>query len=153
MASVAVFLKSLLVAAAIVAPSGDAWFAEAGHEIFDSRRAVEIKSFWLVPLKNGSAVELLKKQAFVKIAQAQATNFVGHALVAHAGESFYLIRSVDVAAKPIPLRMYQIGGHVHVAAGTFATCIAFKPSLHPQPLVAALSTPPTHLSLSYSCDG
>lgn len=149
-------LALVLAGATIAACSSDSWLDESnpsGNHFFDSRLAREIRSFWYVSASQVDvAAQLLRTQAIVSISPARAAPLIGHVPDVPAGESLYLIRSIDVA-DATPIRIYQVGAWVEASAGSHSTCFMFRPPLKRQPIVVALPQMPTRLRLSYSCDG
>lgn len=149
-------LTLVLSGGTIAACSSVAWFDESnpsGNHFFDPRLAREIRSFWHVSASQVDvAAQLLKTQAFISMSPERAAPLIGRVPDVPAGESLYLIRSIDVA-DPAPLRIYQLGTWVEVYARTYSTCFLSRPPISRQPIVVALPQTPTRLRLSYSCDG
>jgi hypothetical protein len=132
--------------------SGAAFAQETVGELL-AAGAAEVHSFaYVQPRRINEAVRVLENNSIVAVSQNDAAQLVGRPMVVSAGESLYLLRGIDVS-DPIPLRLYQAENRVEVSAGTRSTCFLFRPGVHRQPVVAALSRAPERLYLTYSCDG
>jgi hypothetical protein len=150
------FLALGLVVGATTGCAGDAWLDASnpsGNFFFDPGLAREIRSFWYVsPSQVDAAAELLETQAVVAISPERAVQLIGGVPDLPTGESLYLIRAIDLA-DPKPIRVYQMGLWVQVAAATHSTCFVLRPPVRRQPIVVALAGTPTRLRLTYSCAG
>lgn len=155
LARVALGLATLVAAASIAACAGDAWLDAsnpAGNAFFDPRLAREIRAFWYVSdARIEAAARLLETQTVVTISREQAATLIDREPDVGAGESLYLIRSIDVA-DPAGVRIYQLGSWVQVNAATHSTCFVSRPPIRRRPVVVALPQAPTRLRLGYSCE-
>ena len=133
----------------------DPWFRDGNRFWLDQRFAFELDSFWDVTEANiAEASSLLENKAVVVITAENAEYFIGYLPEIQLGNSFYLIRAIDLKRNAVPIRVHYSEGLVHVGAGTTSTtCFLFKPEIRRRPLVIELFEKPEQVATSYFCDG
>ena len=144
----------LLAASAAAACASDDWLRESnpsGNAFFDFRLATDVRSFWSVSSSQlDRATRMLEARPIVPVSRELAGELIGRVPDVASGESFYLVRAIELA-EPASLHVYQAGTWVQVDAGTHASCFVSIPPARRQPIVVALQKAPTRLRLSYSC--
>jgi hypothetical protein len=140
---------------------GDVWLrdgressAEMAQENAHPYDWREIHSVRLVrPERVNAAVSALGDRSVLLLSRVEASNFALDTPALDEGESFYLLRGVDVVSNAITIKVYQSGRMINIFSGTSSTCFFFSPRVRAQPLIVALSEEPSRVILGVSCDG